>query len=53
MFKLIAFLAWVLFFVFAFKVVWGKVLKPYLDKEMKGGKTDGIQSKTDKQQSNK
>ena len=44
MFKLVAFLVWVLFFVVAFKIVWSAVLKPYLDNEMKE-ETGGIQSK--------
>jgi len=45
-FKLIAFLAWVLFFVFAFKIVWTSILKPYLDKEMKGEESNDDESKT-------
>jgi len=44
MFKLIAFLAWMLFFVIIFKKVWSKILKPYFDKEEEEA-AHGIQSK--------
>ena len=46
MFKLIALLVWVLFFVVGFKIVWSTLLKPYLDDEMKEENTsDGAKSK--------
>jgi hypothetical protein len=48
MFKLIAFLFWVLFFVFAFKIVYAHVLEPYLNKEMNGGNSKKTNSRNNK-----